>query len=96
MEESILVTTEYLKDKQEEWRELLRQAQIIYQEAADSAEKLEEYFSCRETALIRRTFSIRKEEGIDAFETLMQHLEKLKSMALIYEEAERSNENVTI
>ena len=33
---------------------------------------------------------------MDVFERLKSHLGKLKSMALIYEEAERSNVNVTV
>ncbi|WP_160560662.1 hypothetical protein [Parablautia muri] len=96
MGERILVTTEYLKEKEEEWKELLGLAQNAYQEAAKSADKLEEYFSCKETAVIRKKFAVWKEEGMDVFERLKSHLGKLKSMALIYEEAERSNVNVTV
>lgn len=96
MGESILVTTEYLKEKGEEWRELLRQAQRAYEEAAKRAEKLEEYFYCKETEAIRKRFSLWKEEGKEAFESFMRHLSKLESMALVYEEAERSNANVTV
>ena len=61
MGESILVTTEYLKEKGEEWKELLRQAQAAYLEAAKKAEKLEAHFCCKETAVLRKEFSVKSE-----------------------------------
>ncbi len=95
MGEEILVTTEYLKEKGEEWAELLKLAQKAYQEAADCAERLEQFFCCRESETLRGKYLREKEEGLKDFGALSDHLEKLKSMALIYEEAERSNVNAT-
>lgn len=95
MGENILVKTEYLKEK-EEWKDLLIKAQRAYQEAGQRAEKLEECFCCKETAIIRKNISTWKEEGVDAFGRFMRHIDKLRSMALLYEEAERDNVNVTL
>ena len=96
MGESILLTTEYLTEKGEEWKELLRQAQSAYLETAKKAEKLEEYFCCKETAVLRKEFSVWRDEGTDIFGAFGKHLGRLESMALIYEEAERSNVNAAV
>lgn len=91
MAEKILVTTEYIRKKKDEWKGLLKQARTAFLEAADSAEILEEYFCGKPVRTLKQEMKAEVQEGAVAFNILMSHIEKLEDMALVYEEAERSN-----
>ena len=91
MEKEVLVTTEFLFQKEEEWKEIAAKAEQIFCEAAESIEKLEQIFCGKPVLALKTEFLDRKEKGRMDFEALSRHLEKLEVIAFIYDKVEREN-----
>lgn len=91
MEKEVLVTTEFLFRKEEEWKEIAAKAEQIFCETAESIEKLEQIFCGKPVLSLKTEFFDRKEKGRMDFEALSRHLEKLEVIAFIYDKVEREN-----
>lgn len=91
MENEVLVTTEFLLQKEEEWKEIATKAEQIFCEAAESIEMLEQIFCGRPVLALKAEFLDRKEKGRMDFEALSRHLGKLEVIAFIYDKVEREN-----
>ncbi|MDE5908414.1 MAG: hypothetical protein K2H52_06735 [Lachnospiraceae bacterium] len=90
-QKEIVVTTEFLRQKQEEWKEMAVQAEQLFCEAADSVKTLEPIFYGKPVLTLKTVFLDQKEKGIKNFERLLRHLEKLDTIAFVYEKVEREN-----
>lgn len=91
MEKEVLVTTEFLLQKEEEWKEITAKAEQIFCEAVESIETLEHFFCGKPVLALKAEFLERKEKGKTDFEALSRHLEKLEVIAFIYDKVEREN-----
>lgn len=91
MKDSILVTTEKLIQKEEEWKILSEKAKKTFFEAVESVDMLEQFFSGKPVKELKRIFVHQKQEGESAFEALTDHINKLEYISITYEQAERSN-----
>lgn len=91
MENEVLVTTEFLLQKEEEWKKIATKAEQIFCEAAESIDMLEQIFCGRPVLALKAEFLDRKEKGKMDFETLSRHLEKLEVIAFVYDKVEREN-----
>ena len=91
MENEVIVTTEFLLQKEEEWKEIAAKAEQIFCEAAESIERLEQIFYGKPVLALKAEFLARKEKGRMDFEALSRHLEKLEVIAFIYDKVEREN-----
>ncbi|MBD5548080.1 MAG: hypothetical protein HDQ97_11885 [Lachnospiraceae bacterium] len=91
MEKELLVTTEFLLKKEEEWKEKAAKAEQIFCQAADSVETLNQFFYGKPVLKVKADFLARKEKGKKDFEALLHHLEKLEVIAFVYDKVEREN-----
>lgn len=91
MEKELLVTTEVLLQKKEEWKEIAAKAEKLFCEAAGSVETLEQVFCGKPVLALKADFLTRKENGREEFDALLHHLEKLEVIAFVYDKVEREN-----
>ena len=92
--ENIRVTTQELEKKQEEWLAVAKRGEEAFLNVADMAGKLEECFCGQIVYSLKRDFHKLGIEGKRAFGELCVHLKKLSVIAMVYDEAERSNTGV--
>lgn len=90
-QKELVVTTEFLQQKQEEWKKIGVQAKHSFCEAADSVRTLEQVFYGKPVLAIKADFLSQKEKGEKDFERLLHHLEKLEVIAFVYDKVEREN-----
>lgn len=95
MAEKITVTSQYLLDKQEEWTVIYMQAQENFLAAVMDTEKIPQHFWGNPVRELQKKFLSVGKEGKEAFGRMNTHLGKLGEIASVYENAERSNVNVT-
>lgn len=91
MKESILVTTEYLTQKEREWSAFLERAEKLFLESCEGTKELEKVFYGKPVMELKKRILAQREAGETAFAMLMNHIGKLKEIAFSYETAERSN-----
>lgn len=91
MKESILVTTEYLTQKEEEWKALLEKAEKTFLEVAGSAELLKTVFYGKPVLALEKKLLAQGKGGERAFGMLINHVCRLGDIALVYDKAERRN-----
>lgn len=95
MAEKIAVITDKIKIKREEWLRDLGKVEECFVEAGDLLNKLDAYFMGKPVEIIKeKTFKV-QEEGTVVLAGVKVHIEKLGEIAAIYDQAERSNSNVT-
>lgn len=90
-QKELLVTTELLQQKEEEWKKITAQAEQIFCETTDSVKGLRQVFCGRSVLALETDFLAQKEKGKNDFERLMRHLEKLEVIAFVYDKVEREN-----
>lgn len=95
MAERIVVTPQYLREKQEEWTAFLGQAQEAFLMAVLDTEEIRQYFWGKPVRKLQKEVVSVKKEGMEAFGRMKAHLGKLEKIASVYEDAERSNVNAT-
>lgn len=95
MAEQITVITDKLKLKQEEWLKNLGQIEKSFVEIGDLLNNLAQSFMGKPVEAIRAKTFKGQEEGMVVLARVKVHLEKLGEIAAVYEQAERSNVNVT-
>lgn len=89
------VTTEKLKQKQEKWLEILRQIEVDFRETGEMLNRLEQSFMGKPVEIIKGKGIKKQEEGMADLKRLKLHIGKLEEIGELYEQAERSNANVT-
>ncbi len=94
MAEKVMVTTEKLKEKQEEWLLNFEQIRGGFREIEELLNSLEQIFMGKPVEIIREKAVRRQEEGMAVLTGLKIHLEKMEKIAVIYDQVERSNINV--
>ena len=94
MAEKIVVTSQYLREKQQEWITLLGRAQENLLEAAMDTERLRQHFWGNPARRLQGEFISLGKEGMEAFGRMKTHLRKLEEIASVYEDAERRNVDV--
>ena len=94
MAEKIAVTTGSLAKKQEEWLSLYKQIETGFTEIGGLLNKLDQYFMGSPVDIIKSSGLKKQEEGMACLKQLGFHVEKLSQMNAIYEQAERSNQDV--
>ncbi len=90
MKDNIRITTQELKARQEEWLAAAGRAKRAFA-AADTADEMEACFFGQQAHNLKTDFLTVKGEGEKAFGILFGHLEKLSTIAAVYDGAERSN-----
>jgi len=90
-QKELIVTTELLQQKEEEWKKITTQAEQIFCETADSVKGLKQVFCGKPVSALKTDFLAQKEKGKKDFERLLRHLEKLKVIAFVYDKVEREN-----
>lgn len=95
MAEEILVTPRYLKEKEEEWTEFIKNIRKDFLNTAEHVHTLAQSFDGRPVKELERRFAHKTEEGITAFRAFENHIRKLDRIAEIYGQAERDNKSVT-
>lgn len=95
MAEKITVTSQDLLKSKEEWTVMLEQAREDFLTAVLDSEKLVQYFDGNPVRKLQREYVSIGKEGMEAFRRLKSHIEKLGEIAVIYENAERGNVDVT-
>lgn len=91
MKDNIRITTQELKARQEEWLAAAGRAKRAFTAAADTADEMEACFFGQQAHNLKTDFLAVKGEGEKAFGILFGHLEKLSTIAAVYDGAERSN-----
>lgn len=91
MEKELLVTTEFLVQKEEEWKDIAAKAEKIFCEAAEGIMALKTVFLGKPVLALKEEFLAEKEEGKNDFKKLSRHLDKLEVIAFVYDKAEREN-----
>lgn len=94
MAEKITVTTGSLAKKQEEWHSLFKQIETEFTEIGGLLNKLEQYFWGSPVDIIKSSGLKKQEEGAVCLKQLGTHVEKLSEINAVYEQAERSNQDV--
>ncbi len=90
-QKELLVTTELLQLKEEEWKKITAQAEQVFCETADSVKGLKQIFLGKPVSALKTDFLAQKEKGKRDFERLLRHLEKLEVIAFVYDKVEREN-----
>lgn len=91
MEKELLVTTEYLSQKREEWKELTKKAKQAFDQTGDGVKTLDGVFYGKPVLALKAEILSGKEQGKKEFDALLHHLEKLEVIAFIYDKVEREN-----
>lgn len=95
MAEQIAVTTEEIRKRKEDFLFIWSQMERKGKEISELFQSLWQFFSGKPVeAVIGREIKER-EKGRKAFDNLKIQIEKLEEISRCYEEAERSNTNVT-
>lgn len=94
MAEKMTVTTGSLAKRQEEWLALFKQIETSYSEMGGLLNKLEQYFMGSPVDTIKESGLKKQEEGMVCLKQLGIHIEKLSDINAVYEQAERSNQDV--
>ncbi len=95
MAERILVTSQYLLEKQGEWKALSGKAWESFLEAVADTQRLSRHFDGKPVSRLQKEFISLGKDAAAAFGRMEVHLGKLGEIGAVYEEAERSNVNVT-
>lgn len=95
MAEKIAVTTDKLKINQQEWLKEFEKLEESFLETGDLLNKLEQFFIGKPVEAIREKGLKEQEEGVTVLAQLKAHLIKIEEITAIYDQAERSNRNVT-
>lgn len=95
MAEKIAVITGKLKKNQEEWLKEFGKLEESFLEIGDLLNKLEQFFMGKSVEAIREKGLKEQEEGVNVLAKMKAHLIKIEEIAAIYDQAERSNRNVT-
>lgn len=90
-QKELIVTTEILRQKEEEWKKITTQAEQIFCDTADNADKLKQVFCGNPVSALKIDFLAQKEKGKSDFDRLLRHLDKLKVIAFVYDKVEREN-----
>lgn len=91
----IAVTTGRLRKSREEWSNDLKKLEMCFRETEDMFDRLEQFFMGKPVEAVRKKGVKEQEEGMAALAQLKAHLEKMEKIADVYDQAERSNINVT-
>lgn len=94
MPEKILVTTEQLIQRKEEYMELLKEIEKAFLQAAQTMDILERCFCGRPVTDLKRKFLIQEKAGENALKDFKDYVEGLEEIALVYKKTERGNRDL--
>lgn len=95
MAEQIAVTTEEIRKRKEDFLFIWGQMEKKRKEISELFQSLWQFFSGKPVETVIRREIKEREKGRKAFDNLKIQIEKLEEISRCYEEAERSNANVT-
>lgn len=94
MTDYIQVSTEVLKEKEGEWLGVCSRIQSSFQGGMAELKKMEQIFRARPLLEVWQIADGLLTEGEQVLAGLSRHIGKLSEIAVIYETAERENQNV--
>lgn len=94
MSERIQVSTESLREKEEEWQGICRQMKGGFLAGMGELKGMEQSFWAEPVSEIRQASEQITAQGERIFGGLERHIAKLTEIAAVYERAERENQNV--
>ena len=93
--EQLQVTSQYLRQKEQEMLSLLEKIRQSIAEITGQLQGIDQSFDFGGMSSMQKTFYTEKEILETSCQELKCHMEKLSEIARIYEEAEEKNKNVT-
>lgn len=94
MAETITITTEALRKRKEEWLEDLGELEKSFAGIETSFHQLEQFFCGKPVGELKTRGLREQREGMNALTQLRAQIEKTEEIAAVYDQAERSNQNV--